>query len=186
MAPRLEGARHEHVRWTKPLATAKSAQGTADAESHGVPPGSSAAVARPRRAFGAWSDKWREMPRTRQWLVLLPVVVLAFLLPVMNIPFITTEPGNDWPLACQAMAIFALVAVGLNIVIGYAGLLDLGYIAFFAVGSYTAAMLTSPDSAFIKIPYLWQPSRWPSRCPCLWASCWACPRCVCAATTWPS
>ncbi len=53
------------------------------------------------------------------------------------------------------MAIYALVAVGLNIVIGFAGLLDLGYIAFFAVGSYTAAMLTSPDSAFIKLPYLW-------------------------------
>jgi ABC-type branched-chain amino acid transport system, permease component len=45
--------------------------------------------------------------------------------------------------------------VGLNVVVGYAGLLDLGYVAFFAVGSYTAAMLTSPDSPFTHIPYLW-------------------------------
>ena len=53
------------------------------------------------------------------------------------------------------MAVYALIAVGLNVVVGYAGLLDLGYVAFFAVGSYTAAMLTSPDSPFVKIPYLW-------------------------------
>ena len=139
----------------KPLETAKSGQAIADMESSGVPPGSSAAVPRPNRKFGAWSDRWREMPRQKQWLIMIPAVALAFLLPVLNPPFITTEPGNDWPLACQLMAIYALVAVGLNIVIGYAGLLDLGYIAFFAVGSYTAAMLTSPDSAFIKIPYLW-------------------------------
>lgn len=139
----------------KPLNTAKSDQASTDMESSGLTQGSSAAAPRPNRKFGAWSDRWREMPRQKQWLVLIPIVIVAFLLPVVNPPFITTEPGNDWPLACQLMAIYALVAVGLNIVIGYAGLLDLGYIAFFAVGSYTAAMLTSPDSAFIKIPYLW-------------------------------
>ncbi len=139
----------------KPLQTAKSAQTTDHVDATGTPLGASAAVARPHGVFGGWSDRWREMTRQKQWLFLLPVVVIAFFLPVLNIPFISTEPGNDWPLACQLMAIYALVAVGLNIVIGYAGLLDLGYIAFFAVGSYTAAMLTSPDSAFIKIPYLW-------------------------------
>ena len=36
------------------------------------------------------------------------------------------------------------MALGLNIVVGYAGLLDLGYVAFFAVGAYTTAILTSP------------------------------------------
>lgn len=45
----------------------------------------------------------------------------------------------------QAM-IFMLMALGLNIVVGFAGLLDLGYVAFFAVGAYTAAVLTSPLS----------------------------------------
>src|SRR5947209_19395855 len=42
--------------------------------------------------------------------------------------------------------IFTLLALGLNIVVGYAGLLDLGYAAFFAIGAYTAAFLTSPQS----------------------------------------
>lgn len=139
----------------KPFETSKSKQAVANMEAEGTPPGSSAIAPRPNRKFGAWSDRWREMPRQKQWLVLVPIVIVAFLLPVLDIPLLTTEPGNDWPLACQLMAVYALVAVGLNIVIGYAGLLDLGYIAFFAVGSYTAAMLTSPDSAFIKIPYLW-------------------------------
>ena len=42
--------------------------------------------------------------------------------------------------------IFTLLALGLNVVVGYAGLLDLGYVAFFAIGGYTAAFLTSPNS----------------------------------------
>lgn len=105
--------------------------------------------------FTGWTDRWRAMPRQKQWLYLIIIVILAYLLPIINPPLLTTEPGNDFPLTLFAMAVYALAAVGLNIVIGYAGLLDLGYIAFFAVGSYTAAMLTSPDSPFFKVPYLW-------------------------------
>ncbi len=44
------------------------------------------------------------------------------------------------------VALFLLMGLGLNIVVGYAGLLDLGYVAFFAVGAYTTAILTSPIS----------------------------------------
>jgi branched-chain amino acid transport system permease protein len=105
--------------------------------------------------FQRLGDRWNGLRRPQQWAFLLVVVVVAYLLPVLNIPILTTEPGNDWPITCFQMAIFALAAVGLNVVVGYTGLLDLGYVAFFAVGSYTAAMLTSPDSPFIKIPYLW-------------------------------
>ncbi|MCU6482517.1 branched-chain amino acid transport system permease protein [Arthrobacter silviterrae] len=137
-----------------PLHTAKADQAAEDREAVGTPPGSSAAVRR-KGWFGGLGEKWQELPRQKQWAVLIIVVVLAYLLPVINPPLISTEPGNDFPLACQTMAVWALVAVGLNVVIGYAGLLDLGYIAFFAVGSYVAAMLTSPDSTFLKIPYLW-------------------------------
>jgi branched-chain amino acid transport system permease protein len=100
-------------------------------------------------------DRWNGLPRAIQWLWMLIVVAIAFALPYLNFFPLTTEPGNDWPLACFAMAVYALIAVGLNVVVGYAGLLDLGYVAFFAVGSYTAAMLTSPDSPFTHIPYLW-------------------------------
>jgi len=46
------------------------------------------------------------------------------------------------------VGLYTLLALGLNIVVGYAGLLDLGYVAFYAVGSYLTALLTSPISAF--------------------------------------
>ncbi|MDL9980696.1 branched-chain amino acid ABC transporter permease [Microbacterium sp. ASV49] len=99
--------------------------------------------------------RWNELSRPTQWAWMVPVVAIAFALPYLNFFPLTTEPGNNWALACFSMAVYALVAVGLNIVVGYAGLLDLGYVAFFAVGSYTAAMFTSPDSPLTKIPYLW-------------------------------
>ena len=41
--------------------------------------------------------------------------------------------------------VFVVLALGLNIVVGYAGLLDLGYAAFFAIGAYTTGILTSPQ-----------------------------------------
>ncbi len=41
------------------------------------------------------------------------------------------------------MVVFMMMAVGLNIVVGYAGLLDLGYVAFYAIGAYTAAWFSS-------------------------------------------
>ncbi len=116
------------------------------------------AEAAPKKRGGFFQplrDRWNGLPRAVQWLWMLIVVAIAFALPYLNFFPLTTEPGNDWPLACFAMAVYALIAVGLNVVVGYAGLLDLGYVAFFAVGSYTAAMLTSPDSPFTHIPYLW-------------------------------
>ena len=42
------------------------------------------------------------------------------------------------------MLIYIMMALGLNIVVGYAGLLDLGYVAFYAMGAYTAAWFASP------------------------------------------
>ncbi|HEU0206853.1 MAG TPA: branched-chain amino acid ABC transporter permease [Pseudolysinimonas sp.] len=100
-------------------------------------------------------DWWNGLRRPQQWAFLIIVVVAAYSLPVLNPPILTTQPGTDWPIACFHMALYALIAVGLNVVVGYAGLLDLGYVAFFAVGGYVAAMLTSPDSPFVHIPFLW-------------------------------
>ena len=45
---------------------------------------------------------------------------------------------------------YALIAVGLNVVVGQAGLLDLGYVGFYAIGAYTVGLLTSPDSPWNK------------------------------------
>jgi branched-chain amino acid transport system permease protein len=105
--------------------------------------------------FAGLQQWWERRSRYQQWLILLPVALVIFFLPVLNPPLITTEPGNNWPLACFDMARFALVALGLNVVVGQAGLLDLGYVGFFAVGSYVAALWTSPDSSIVHIPYLW-------------------------------
>jgi branched-chain amino acid transport system permease protein len=61
---------------------------------------------------------------------------------LFNLPVFNAFPGMD---TMVAMAIFAMMAIGLNMVVGYAGLLDLGYVAFYAIGAYTAAWLASPQ-----------------------------------------
>jgi branched-chain amino acid transport system permease protein len=74
----------------------------------------------------------------------------AFL--VTFIIFIALYPGFDKLFGWNGMGafptilIYVVLALGLNIVVGFAGLLDLGYAAFFAIGGYTAAFLTSPQS----------------------------------------
>ena len=69
-------------------------------------------------------------------------IVLAYALPLLQPPIITT-PDSDFGGVLVTAASYALVAVGLNIVIGYAGLLDLGYVGFYATGAYTVGVLTS-------------------------------------------
>jgi branched-chain amino acid transport system permease protein len=58
---------------------------------------------------------------------------------------------SDFGSVLFSCAVYALVAIGLNIVIGYAGLLDLGYVGFFAVGAYSVALF---GSAHANVPYL--------------------------------
>ncbi|YAL81945.1 branched-chain amino acid ABC transporter permease [Dermacoccaceae bacterium W4C1] len=105
--------------------------------------------------FAGLSERWAGLTRWQQWVVLGIGAVVVYLLPVVNPPLITSEPNNDFPITCVNMAIYALAALGLNVVVGQAGLLDLGYIGFFAVGAYVAALWTSQDSSFVHIPYLW-------------------------------
>jgi branched-chain amino acid transport system permease protein len=69
-------------------------------------------------------------------------ILLAYALPLLRPPVITTT-GSDFGGVLVSMTSYALVAVGLNIVIGYAGLLDLGYVGFYATGAYTTGVLTS-------------------------------------------
>ncbi len=52
--------------------------------------------------------------------------------------------GNAWVRIADTALLYVLLAIGLNIVVGYAGLLDLGYVAFFAVGAYMYALMASP------------------------------------------
>ncbi len=71
-----------------------------------------------------------------------------YLLPALAIALVASYPW--WPTqpidmdTVFVMAVYVMLALGLNIVVGYAGLLDLGYVAFFAIGAYTAAFLASP------------------------------------------
>lgn len=74
------------------------------------------------------------------------VVILALL---VLYPFIDQALGLRLMGALLPIGIYALLAMGLNIVVGYAGLLDLGYAAFFAIGAYTVGFLTSPGSVFV-------------------------------------
>jgi branched-chain amino acid transport system permease protein len=103
-------------------------------------------------AFRTW---WNSLSRPQQWLGMVPVVVLIYLLPLWhNMPLFSTEPNQDFPTSLFKAAVLVLVALGLNVVVGQAGLLDLGYVGFFAIGTYVAALLTSRDSALHKLPYL--------------------------------
>jgi branched-chain amino acid transport system permease protein len=63
---------------------------------------------------------------------------------LLVLPFFLTSVGTAWVRITNLAILFALLALGLNIVVGFAGLLDLGYIAFYAVGAYTYALLASP------------------------------------------
>ena len=55
------------------------------------------------------------------------------------------------------VAIYALLGLGLNVVVGFAGLLDLGYIAFYAIGAYTTAYFTSKTAIPWHAPFVWNP-----------------------------
>ncbi|MGJ9418258.1 ABC transporter ATP-binding protein [Massilia sp. CMS3.1] len=71
---------------------------------------------------------------------LLLVLMLAF-------PFFAAQYGNSWVRIIDIALLYIMLALGLNIVVGFAGLLDLGYIAFFAVGAYMVGLFSSPQFA---------------------------------------
>jgi branched-chain amino acid transport system permease protein len=76
--------------------------------------------------------------RTAKLLVYAALVGLLLLLPLIV--------GQRLSEVVGTIGIYVLLGLGLNIVVGFAGLLDLGYVAFYAVGAYVTAVLTSPAS----------------------------------------
>ncbi|MEX1073003.1 MAG: hypothetical protein WED86_04825 [Chloroflexota bacterium] len=88
-------------------------------------------------------DRVKALPpdrrRSMQIVVFVIGLVILVALPQLIGSFLSEVIGT--------VGIFILMGLGLNIVVGYAGLLDLGYVAFFAIGAYTTALLTSPASA---------------------------------------
>lgn len=72
------------------------------------------------------------------WIILLGLLLLA-------LPFLADAGlGRGWVRILDFVLLYVMLALGLNIVVGYAGLLDLGYVAFYAVGAYLYALLASP------------------------------------------
>jgi len=100
-----------------------------------------------------WVTRWRTVPLVRRrqvWAVVLLAVGLAF-------PFVVTGGGHI-DAAANAYT-WVVLALGLNIVVGFAGLLDLGYAAFFAIGAYGYGAAASGQ---LKIPWsdAWTPLLW--------------------------
>ena len=81
--------------------------------------------------------RWFGSPSAKLGLVLVIVALLV-------LPFALAHAGTAWVRITNLAILFALLSLGLNIVVGFAGLLDLGYIAFYAVGAYAYALLASP------------------------------------------
>jgi branched-chain amino acid transport system permease protein len=86
-------------------------------------------------------DRYRAQPKIVKIVAVTVLLVFVYALPLLRPPILTTNSIDFGGVMFRVIA-FALVALGLNIVIGYAGLLDLGYVGFYAVGAYTTAVLT--------------------------------------------
>ncbi|MCX7896788.1 MAG: ABC transporter ATP-binding protein [Rhodocyclaceae bacterium] len=80
--------------------------------------------------------------RQLRWPYWLGVLLVAATL--LLLPFALSAIGTAWVRITNLAILFVFLALGLNIVVGMAGLLDLGYVAFYAVGAYTWALLASP------------------------------------------
>jgi branched-chain amino acid transport system permease protein len=124
-----------------------------------------------RHAWGAPGRWFHGLPRPGKWGVGVFGIVLLYLLPnkwfyeylgiplgSIYIPLYTTKVDMAEVLFYSSWIV--LLSLGLNIVVGYAGLLDLGFFGFFAVGAYSVALLTSPESKLLT-EYNWLKSPWP-------------------------
>ena len=109
----------------------------------------------------SWSDKlmapgdglrrwWDRLSRVQKWGFGVIGFGLLALLPLYPPPFLNT-PNISFGGTMAQFAMVAIIAIGLNVVVGQTGLLDLGYVGFYAVGAYTVALLTSPNSPWNKV-----------------------------------
>jgi ABC-type branched-subunit amino acid transport system permease subunit len=101
-----------------------------------------------REGFSAWLKiQWKKVigwgvitfiknNKVARYILFGVIILFFFLLPLMV--------GQYWNYTLGTVGIYVLLGLGLNIVVGMAGLLDLGYVAFFAIGGYTVALLTAP------------------------------------------
>ena len=95
-------------------------------------------------------ERWGRLKRDPRF-AWAAFIALALLL--LALPFVTDWTlGRAWVRIAAFVLLYVMLALGLNIVVGYAGLLDLGYVAFFAVGAYFYALLASPHFG-VHLPF---------------------------------
>ena len=93
-------------------------------------------------------NRFRALPRPAKWSLSALLIAALYLTPywpdVPVLGWIINTPGTSFEnVLTDQIMMFILVALGLNVVVGFAGLLDLGYVGFYAVGAYTTAVVTS-------------------------------------------
>lgn len=111
----------------------------------------------PGDALRRW---WDRLSRVQKWGFGVVAFGLLALLPLYPPPLLNT-PNVSFGGTLAQFGMIAIIAIGLNVVVGQAGLLDLGYVGFYAVGAYTVALLTSPNSPWNKMgPTGWFNEDW--------------------------
>jgi branched-chain amino acid transport system permease protein len=85
---------------------------------------------------------WANANKWQRYLIAAFVIVIAFSLPVLEGTFFNTPSTPFVSVLFYPIGLYVLMALGLNVVVGKSGLLDLGYVAFYAVGAYTAGILS--------------------------------------------
>jgi len=98
--------------------------------------------------FGGLSEKWYSLTKNQRYSAWGLVIVAVYLAPwwpkLPVIGWIVNTPGTNFEsVLTDQVLIYVMVALGLNVVVGLAGLLDLGYVGFYAVGAYVTAVMTS-------------------------------------------
>lgn len=86
--------------------------------------------------------RFEALPKSAKIALWVLAALVAYALPLLELPIIST-PDTDFGGVLFTVTVYGVVALGLNIVVGYAGLLDLGYVGFYAIGAYTVGILTS-------------------------------------------
>jgi branched-chain amino acid transport system permease protein len=110
-------------------------------------------AAKPQR-FGRLKTR---ASRHRSWSIVIGMALVGAILPLLAYlpPFTLAQPTNAWIDGFTNAGVFVLLALGLNLVVGVAGLLDLGYAAFFAIGAYAYAYIASPfGNGIIGVPII--------------------------------
>jgi branched-chain amino acid transport system permease protein len=90
----------------------------------------------------AGATLWANSNKWQRYLIAGVIIVGAFALPLLEGTFLNTPRTPFVSVLFYPIGVYVLMALGLNVVVGKSGLLDLGYVAFYSVGAYTAGILS--------------------------------------------